>query len=51
LYKQIERACRLALSRQPRPEEAALLRAYAQRHGLANACRVLFNSSEFVFVD
>jgi len=51
LYKQIERACRLALSRQPRPEEAALLRAYAQRHGLANACRVLFNSSEFMFVD
>jgi hypothetical protein len=51
LPKQIERAYRLALSRPPRPDEAALLRAYAQKHGLANACRLLVNSSEFVFVE
>jgi len=51
LPNQIERAFRLALSRAPRPDEAEWLRAYAQKHGLANACRVLVNSSEFVFVD
>ena len=51
LPEQIERAYRLALSRPPLPGEADLLRAYARKHGLANACRVLFNSSEFVFVD
>jgi hypothetical protein len=51
LSEQIDRAYRLALSRPPRPKEAGLLRAYARKHGLANACRLLFNSSEFVFVD
>ena len=51
LSVQIDRAYTLALSRPPRPSEAGLLRAYARKHGLANACRVLFNSSEFVFVD
>jgi hypothetical protein len=25
--------------------------SYVRRHGLANLCRVLFNSSEFLFVD
>jgi len=51
LSVQIDRAYTLALSRPPRPSEAGLLRAYARKHGLANACRVLFNSSEFMFVD
>jgi len=51
LSEQIERAYRLALSRPPSPNEAGLLRAYARKHGLANACRLLFNTSEFVFVD
>jgi hypothetical protein len=51
LSEQIDRAYRLALSRPPRPTEAVLLCAYAQKHGLANACRLLLNSSEFVFVD
>ena len=41
----------LALSRPPFPNEALLLCAYARKHGLANACRLLFNSSEFVFID
>ena len=31
-------------------EETAWL-AYAKKHGLANLCRVLFNSSEFLFSD
>jgi len=51
LPRQIEWAHKLALSRPPRTAEADLLRAHAQKHGLINACRVLFNSSEFVFVD
>src|SRR5439155_25777697 len=51
LPNQIERAFRLALSRAPRPDEAEWLRAYAQKHGLANAFRVLVNSSEVVFCD
>jgi hypothetical protein len=48
---QIESAYRLALSRRPTEEEKNHLTAYAQKHGLANACRVLFNSTEFMFVD
>jgi hypothetical protein len=48
---QIEAAYRLALSRPPTPEEKDRLSAYARKHGLANACRVLFNSTEFMFVD
>jgi hypothetical protein len=51
LSEQIDWAYRLALARRPRPNEADLVRAYARKHGLANACRLIFNSSEFVFVD
>ena len=51
LSEQIDRAYWLAFSRSPRPNEASLVRAYALKHGLANACRFLFNSSEFMFVD
>ncbi len=51
LSKQVELAYRLALSRPPRPNEASLLAAYARKHGLANVCRLLLNSSEFVFID
>jgi hypothetical protein len=48
---QIESAYRLALSRAPTPEEKERLTAYSRNHGLANACRVLLNSTEFMFVD
>jgi hypothetical protein len=51
LPKQIEEAYRLALSRSPRPDETQRMRAYSRKHGLANTCRVLLNSSEFAFVD
>jgi hypothetical protein len=51
LPAQIERAYRLALSRAPTADEKQRLTGYAEQHGLANACRVLFNSTEFVFVD
>ena len=42
---------RLALARRPTPEEAAAFRAYAAAHGRPNACRILLNSNEFLFVD
>jgi len=49
--RQIESAYLLALSRRPTREEQEHLAIYAQKYGLANACRVIFNSSEFMFVD
>jgi mono/diheme cytochrome c family protein len=48
---QIEAAYRLALGRAPTAEESLALVAYARQFGLASACRVIFNTSEFVFVD
>ncbi len=47
---QIQRAYRLALGRAPTAREGSALAAYAGKHGLANACRVLLNCNEFVFV-
>jgi hypothetical protein len=49
--KQIEMLYRLLLCRRPTAHEATLVTHYARRHGLANACRMLLNSNEFVFVD
>ncbi len=48
---QIASAYRLILARPPRDEEIKLIAEYAARHGLANACRLLWNTNEFVFVD
>ncbi len=48
---QIRRAYRIALARQATPHERELLASYAQRFGLAAACRVIFNCNEFMFVD
>src|SRR5262245_56274821 len=48
--KQIEAAYRLGLGRAPTAKESAALTAYAVRHGMANACRVLLNCNEFMFV-
>jgi hypothetical protein len=47
----VEAAYRLAFGRAPTRAERAAVAAYARRHGLANACRLLFNANEFVFVD
>jgi cytochrome c553 len=44
-------AWRLALGRDPLPDELAPLADYAVRHGLPSACRLLLNMNEFVFVD
>jgi Protein of unknown function (DUF1549)/Protein of unknown function (DUF1553) len=49
--KQIDFACRLAWGRAPTTDEAKLFAAYTDKHGLANLCRVLFNTNEFLFAD
>jgi hypothetical protein len=51
VQQRIRRAYRLALSREPTASESAALTELAQTHGLANACRVIFNLNEFLFVD
>jgi uncharacterized membrane protein len=48
---QIETAYLLAFARRPTDRERSALAEYAQRYSLAAACRVIFNSNEFVFVD
>ena len=48
----VARAIELALSRPARAARSSrALRAYAEAHGLAAACRVIFNLNEFAFVD
>ena len=51
LPAKIDLAFRLALSRPPTASEQATFVTYAQHHGLPNACRLLINLNEFVFVD
>ena len=51
LDAQITRAFELALSRSPTKSERSRFVDYANKHGLANACRILFNASEFLFID
>jgi hypothetical protein len=48
---QVAAAYRLILGRSPTAKERRAVCSYAAKHGLANACRVLLNSSEFVFVN
>jgi hypothetical protein len=48
---QIDRLFWLLLSRPPAADEARQFAAYTERHGLSNACRVLVNLNEFVFLD
>jgi hypothetical protein len=48
--EQVRLAYRLALSRDPTDTECDRLVAFAARHGMPNACRVLLNSNEFIFV-
>jgi hypothetical protein len=45
------RLYQLAFQRDPEGEELAQVSAYVERHGLANACRVIVNSNEFVFLE
>jgi hypothetical protein len=47
----IESAFRLILLRQPTETELARFSSYAKQHGLANACQLLLNSNEFLYLD
>jgi hypothetical protein len=49
--KQIEAAYQLALSRPPSELERRELTEIAERHGMGNVCRLIFNLNEFMFVD
>lgn len=51
LAAQLTLAFQLALARTPSTHELISLSEYATQHGLANACRVILNSNEFMFVD
>jgi hypothetical protein len=44
-------AWRLALAREPDTDELSTMTGFADRHGLSNACRLIFNMNEFVFID
>src|SRR5262249_15823621 len=44
-------AFRLALGREPTGAETEGFVTYIGKHGLENACRLIFNSNEFLFVD
>jgi hypothetical protein len=48
---QIDAAYRLCFARSPHAREQAPLLEYVRRRGLANACRLLWNTNEFSFVD
>ncbi len=48
---QIQAAFELAYCRAPTTDEIAMLSQYVRRHGLANLCRLIFNSNEFLFVN
>ena len=48
---QISAAFRIALQRTPSDAERDDLVHYAKQHGLANACRLVLNLNEFVFID
>jgi hypothetical protein len=50
LPEQIQFACEFAWGRPPTAAELREFGLYAQAHGMANFCRVLLNSNEFMFV-
>jgi hypothetical protein len=51
LKEQVAFVVRRVLLRMPTESEAGAWTAYAAKHGLANFCRVLLNSTEFLFID
>ncbi len=50
-HDRIVAAYRRLFGRVPADDELAAVTEYADRHGLANACRFLFNTNEFLFLD
>ncbi len=51
LSQQVSQLYRLILGREPEKTELTAVSQYAQQFGLANACRFLLNTNEFMFVD
>jgi hypothetical protein len=51
IEKQIEAIYELALNRAPDRRELKAMKIYAIEHGMANACRIVLNSNEFMFVN
>jgi mono/diheme cytochrome c family protein len=49
--EQTDAAFELILMRPPTDAERSKMSAYVARHGLANACQVIVNSNEFLYVD
>ncbi|HEY1376124.1 MAG TPA: DUF1549 and DUF1553 domain-containing protein [Gemmataceae bacterium] len=49
--RQVELACERVWGRPPTAAERAEFVRFVRQYGLANVCRVLFNSNEFLFVD
>ncbi|CAN5257537.1 PSD1 and planctomycete cytochrome C domain-containing protein [soil metagenome] len=50
LAAQVDELFLRAYARPPTGRERAEVAAYAAQHGLANACRIILNTSEFLFV-
>ena len=48
---EIRKAYDLVLARKPTSKELNDMKRYAAEHGLANACRILLNCNEFIFVN
>ncbi|MEX2185547.1 MAG: DUF1553 domain-containing protein [Pirellulales bacterium] len=48
---QINAAFRLAFARDATEDELAVMAEYAEQYGMPNACRVILNLNEYVFVD
>lgn len=48
---QVNAAFELILLRAPTEPERLRIAGYVRQHGLANACQLLFNSNEFLFLD
>jgi len=51
LEEKVTFACRLALGREPMPEERDILTEQLREHGEPNFARLLFNLNAFVYVD
>jgi mono/diheme cytochrome c family protein len=51
LEEQVRVLFELALGRPATSDEIEALGSYARKHGMANACRMILNSNEFMFVN
>jgi len=49
--EQVRLSYQYVLGREPRPVEQARARQFAAQHGLKAWCRILFNTSEFLYVE